>query len=100
MRQPNKAAENFKQAITIRNAAGPQYSFDAVVSRENLAQVYKMRGHIKSDKEIQNSAGKANIVCANHMVHCSKIVPNVMIDFYFNNDYTKHSDWQKVASAR
>jgi hypothetical protein len=62
---------------------------DAAVSRENLAQVYEMRGDTKSDKKIWNSAGKANMVCANHMVHCSKIVPGVMIDYYFNNDYTK-----------
>ena len=102
LRQPNEAEENFKQAIAIRNAAGPQYSFDAAVSRENLAKVYKMRGDTKSAKEIRTSAGKANMVCANHTVHHSKIVPSVMVDYYFsapNNNYTKHN-WQNVASAR
>jgi len=102
LRQPNKAEENFKQVITICNTARPQYSFDAAVSRENLAQVYEIRGNTKSAKEIQNSAGKAKMVCTNHIVHHSKIVPSVMIDYYFNapnNSYTKHN-WQNVASAR
>jgi hypothetical protein len=67
LRQPNEAEENFKQVIAIRNAAGPQYSFNAAVSRENLTQVYEMRDDMKSTKEIQNSAGEANMVCINQV---------------------------------
>jgi len=57
-RQPNKAEENLKQVITIRNAAGLQSSFDAAVSRENLAKVYKMRGGMKAPRKFRSQLVK------------------------------------------
>lgn len=67
MRELEKAESNLKKAIEIRNMY-PDNAFDAAVSRENLAQVYEMRGDLAKAKETRLSAGKLNIACAHYKV--------------------------------
>lgn len=68
----NDAENNFNRAIKIRDSQpGSNYAFDAAVSRENLAQVYEIRGDLVKAKEIRLSAGKLNIACGHFQVSSS-----------------------------
>jgi len=72
LRQPNEAEENFKQAIAIRTLQGHNIPLMLRYPEKILQKCTKMRGDTKKRQEIRTSAGKANMVCANHTVHHSR----------------------------
>ncbi|RDB29550.1 hypothetical protein Hypma_015534 [Hypsizygus marmoreus] len=62
----DEAEDNLKKAIAVRNHAGP--AFDAAVSRDNLAQLYELRGNFKAAKDIRLSGAPENMSCG--FYHC------------------------------
>lgn len=56
-----------RKAIAIRNHAGP--AFDAAVSRENLAQLYELRGDLKQAKEIRLYGAPDHLSCGYYHVN-------------------------------
>lgn len=69
MNRPDEAEKHLQSAIKIRDAGGP--TFDAAVSRENLAIVYEMRGDLVTAKQIRKSTGK--YACGNENVRRSTL---------------------------
>jgi tetratricopeptide (TPR) repeat protein len=64
-----------KKAIAVRNHAGP--AFDAAVSRDNLAQLYELRGDLKQAKEIRLYGAPDHLSCGYYHVTifcpCSRV---------------------------
>lgn len=60
----DEAEKHLELAVKIRNADGP--TFDAAVSRENLAIVYEKRGDLLAAKQMRKSTGK--YACSNYNV--------------------------------
>ncbi|KDQ63533.1 hypothetical protein JAAARDRAFT_75870 [Jaapia argillacea MUCL 33604] len=59
----DEAEENLKIAIRIRD--NRRAAFDAAVSRENLAQLYEMKGNLREAKDIRLSGGN-QLCCSNY----------------------------------
>jgi hypothetical protein len=71
MNRLDDAERHLGLAVTIRNAEGP--TFDAAVSRENLAVVCEMRGNLVAAKQMRKSTGM--YACSNYNVCHSSAFP-------------------------
>jgi tetratricopeptide (TPR) repeat protein len=60
------AEVNLKKAVAVRNHEGP--AFDAAVSRENLAQLYEIRGDLKLAKETRLYGAPDKLSCGHYHV--------------------------------
>uniref|UniRef100_A0A8H8CQV9 Tetratricopeptide repeat protein n=1 Tax=Psilocybe cubensis TaxID=181762 RepID=A0A8H8CQV9_PSICU len=54
------------KAIQVRNTSGPP--FDAAVSRENMAQLYELRGNLANAKKIRLMGIPNKLVCGYYQV--------------------------------
>ena len=61
-----EAEVNLRRAVAIRNSAGN--TFDAAVSRENLAQVFEAKGKFSEAKEMRDYGRPDKISCGNGSV--------------------------------
>ncbi|KAG9219669.1 hypothetical protein CCMSSC00406_0006009 [Pleurotus cornucopiae] len=60
----DEAEDNLNKALEVRKGAGP--AFDAAVTRENLAQLYEVRGNMSAAKEMRLAGAPNNIACGNY----------------------------------
>jgi tetratricopeptide (TPR) repeat protein len=59
-----EAEHNLKLAVEVRNGAGSH--LDAAVSRDNLAQLFEMRGKLEDAKNMRLNGAPDNMVCSNY----------------------------------
>ncbi|KAI0052887.1 hypothetical protein FA95DRAFT_1553186 [Auriscalpium vulgare] len=60
----NDAEDQLNKALDVRSKIGPP--FDAAVTRENLAQLYEMRGNIEASKEMRMRGSPDQIACGHY----------------------------------
>ncbi|KAF9568398.1 hypothetical protein CPC08DRAFT_746233 [Agrocybe pediades] len=65
MQRLDDAESYLTRAVRIRNSSGT--ALDAAISRENIAQLYELRGDLSRAKQIRSSVPD-HVVCAYH--HC------------------------------
>ncbi|KAH9950356.1 hypothetical protein B0H21DRAFT_723087 [Amylocystis lapponica] len=60
----DEAEDYLSKAVRVRNVRGGV--FDGAVSRENLAQVYEMRGNLQQAKDMRMSGAPDKFACSNY----------------------------------
>ncbi|KAI0361587.1 hypothetical protein OH77DRAFT_1417867 [Trametes cingulata] len=65
----DQAEEYLNKALRVRSQSGPKV--DLAVTRDNLGQLYEMKGDLKAAQEIRLQGAPDNIACGNY--NCAKL---------------------------